>query len=101
MRKLIKRSFSMKRLSTILLLLTFSCSAICQPFTMNVGGTLITVYRDNGAWDRAYNAYDFGFDYCFSRNLKFSAVGSLVNDRRLSAGSHNYFMFDFQMGLRF
>ena len=59
------------------------------------------VYRDNGAWNRAYSAYDFGFDYCFSSNLKFSAVGSFVNDRRLSAGSHNYFMFDFQMGLRF
>lgn len=59
------------------------------------------VYRDNGAWDRAYNAYDLGFDYCLSHNVKFSAVGSFVNDRRLSSGSHNYFMFDFQMGLRF
>jgi len=59
------------------------------------------VYRDNGAWNRAYNAYDIGLDWHFSNNLIFSAVGTYINDRRLAAGYHNYFMFDLQMGLRF
>lgn len=59
------------------------------------------VYRDNGAWDRTYTAYDFGLDFHVTSHLIFSAFGSYVNDRRLSAGRHNYFMFDLQMGLRF
>ena len=36
---------SMKRLSIIILLSALSCTAICQPFTLNVGGTLITRYN--------------------------------------------------------
>lgn len=59
------------------------------------------VYRDNGDWGRAYSAYDFGLDYQVTNHLIFSAIGSYVNDRRLAAGHHNYFMFDFQLGLRF
>lgn len=59
------------------------------------------VYRDNGEWDRTYTAYDFGLDYCISYNLILSAFGTYINDRRLDPGRHNYFMFDFQMGLRF
>lgn len=59
------------------------------------------VYRDNGAWNRAYNAYDFGLDWCFSYNLILSAVGTYINDRRLAADHHNFFMFDLQMSLRF
>ena len=59
------------------------------------------LYRDNGAWDRAYTAYDFGLDYSFTRNLKLSAIGTYVHDRRLAEGKKNYFMFDFQLGVRF
>lgn len=59
------------------------------------------VYRDNGEWNRTYTAYDFGLDYCISYNLILSAFGTYINDRRLDPGRHNYFMFDFQMGLRF
>ena len=59
------------------------------------------VYRDNGNWNRAYNSYDFGVDYHFSKHLVVSAIGSFVNDRRLAAGSHNYCRFDLQAGFKF
>ncbi|MBQ6086628.1 MAG: porin [Bacteroidales bacterium] len=57
------------------------------------------VYRDNAAWDRCYTAYDFGCDYQFTKNLVISAIGSLVNDRRLE--EHDYFMADLQISFRF
>lgn len=59
------------------------------------------VYRDSASWDRSYTAYDLGLDYMFTRNLVISAIGSYVNDRRLAAGSHNYYMFDVQLSFRF
>ncbi|MCR5828080.1 MAG: OprO/OprP family phosphate-selective porin [Bacteroidales bacterium] len=43
------------------------------------------------------SAIDQGF---YRRSMTSYKLGG-YNDRRLSAGSHNYFMFDFQMGLRF
>ena len=79
----------MKRFFAILSLLFLGLSVMAQDVTLK------------GAWNRAYNAYDFGLDWCFSYNLILSAVGTYINDRRLAANHHNFFMFDLQMSLRF
>ncbi len=59
------------------------------------------LYRPSGCWSNAKTQYDVGLNYLFHRNLEIQTQYTLVNDRSLAEGKHNYSILNAQLCVRF
>lgn len=59
------------------------------------------LYRPAGSWATAKTQYDMGLNYEFHRNLEIQTQYTLVNDRSLADGKHNYGILNAQLCVRF
>ncbi len=59
------------------------------------------LYRKSGDWETSKTQYDFGLNYLFNKNVELQTQYTLVNDRSLPVGDHNYSMLNAQFCVKF